>query len=251
MGKPYFLIIGAQRAGTTSLWRYLCNCPQLVPAMPTVEYYFEFPDGRTGQFWHINQPIKETRFFTYLYDGTNLADYEKLFDDGKLGFEASIEYLHLPEVAERIKGVYDDLKFVVMLRDPVNRAWSQYWHEVNFNKTEKLTFEDAILQNVKTVEDYYFKAYLSTGHYAEHLKRWFDLFGRDSFFIIQSEQFYKNPDYWFKATQAFLGLDPIIGLNDYTNYGVVQNYPAMAAGTKALLKKYFKPHNENLYNLLS
>ena len=250
MGKPYFLIIGAQRAGTTSLWNYLRNCPQLAPAIPTDEYWFVFPDGRIGKYWPHNQPLKESRFFTYLYDGKNIDVYEKLFAADKSGFEASVEYLHLPGVAERIAGVYDDLKFVVMLRDPVDRAWSQYWHEVNFNKGEPLAFEDAICRDVESIEDYYFRAYLSTGHYAEHLKRWFDLFGRESFFIIQSEQFFKDPDYWFKATQAFLKLDPIIGLIDYSNFGINQSYPAMDAGTRALLNKYFEPHNKNLYKLL-
>jgi hypothetical protein len=250
MSKPYFLIIGAQRAGTTSLWNYLRSCPQLTPAIPTDEYWFEFPDGRIGKYWPTNQPLKESRFFTYLYDGENIDVYENLFSDDKTGFEASIEYLHCPGVAERIKGVYDDLKFIVMLRDPVARAWSQYWHEVNFNKGEALPFEEAILRQPSSLEDYYFRAYLKTGHYAEHLKRWFDLFGRDNFFIIQSEQFYKNPDYWFKSTQAFLGLNPIIGLQDYSNFGINQKYPAMDAGTKALLNKYFEPHNENLYKML-
>lgn len=195
--------------------------------------------------------MKETRFFTYLYDGENLDVYEGLFKAGKLGFEASVEYLHLKGNAERIKSVYDDLKFVVMLRDPVARAWSQYWHEVNFNKGESLPFEQAICREPKTIEDYYFRAYLQTGHYAEHLQKWFDLFGRDKFLVIHSEAFFNDPDYWFKTVQAFLGLDPIIGLTSYENFGINSKYPAMEAGTKALLTKYFKPHNEKLYNLLT
>jgi hypothetical protein len=194
--------------------------------------------------------MKETRFFTFLYDGKNLDVYEGLFENGKLGFESSVEYLHLPGDAERIKSVYDDLKFIVMLRDPVDRAWSQYWHEVNFNKGETLPFDEAICREPETVEDFYFRAYLQTGHYAEHLQRWFDLFGRDNFFIIHSEAFFADPDYWFKSVQAFLGLDPIIGLVDYTNFGINSQYPAMDAGTEALLQKYFDPHNENLYKLL-
>ena len=226
------------------------HCPQLTPAIPTDEYWFVFPDGQIKKYWPNGQPLKESRFFTYLFDYNNIDVYEKLFDDSKAGFEASVEYLHLPGVAERIKTVYDDLKFIVMLRDPVDRAWSQYWHEVNFNRGETLPFEDAILRDIKTVEDYYFRAYLKTGHYAEHLKRWFELFGRDSFFIIQSEQFYRDPDYWFKATQCFLGLDPIIELIDYSTFGITSQYPEMAAGTRALLQKYFDRHNKKLYKLL-
>ena len=250
MGKPYFLIIGAQRAGTTSLWNYLRSCPQLAPAIPRIQYFFEFPNGKIGQYWTCNAPIKETRFFTYLYDGKNLDCYENLFADDKNGFEASVEYLHLEPIAARIKSVYSDLKFIVMLRDPVARAWSQYWHEVNFNMSENLPFLDALKRENNTLENQYFHSYLQTGHYAEHLKRWFDLFGRDNFFIVQSENFYKDPDYWFKAVQAFLKLDPIIGLSSYSTFGIKYDYPAIDAATKTLLADYFAPHNDNLYQLL-
>lgn len=226
------------------------HCPQLAPAVPAEDVFVEFPTGQIGVYWVHSAPIKETKFFTYLYDGKNLSFYEGLFEDSKLGFEASVEYFHIPGIAERIKSVYQDLKFIVLLRDPIKRAWSHYWHEINFNKSEKLPFYEAIKRKIETTEDFYFRSYLQVGHYAEHLKRWFDLFGRENFLIIQSEALFSNPDFWFKQIQFFLGLDPICELHDYLNFGINFNYPPMDSETEKKLNKYFKPHNKNLYKLL-
>ena len=223
----------------------------MAPAVPADDIFVQFPTGQIGVYWVNNMPIKETKFFTYLYDGKNLDFYEGLFDDAKLGFEASVEYLHIAPVADRIKEVYRDLKFIVLLRDPVKRAWSHYWHERYFNKSETLPFDEAIKRKIETTEDWYFRSYLQIGHYAQHLTRWFDLFGRENFLVIQSEALFSDADFWFKNIQMFLGLDPISELDDYLNFGINFNYPKMDAATEKKLTEYFEPHNEKLYTLLN
>ena len=234
------------------MWSYLSSHPNVAPAVSQDDVYIKYPDGRVLLYCKSGVPIKETRFFTLLYDDYSREFYESLFDPDMVGIDASVENFHIEKNAYLIKKCYPDkLKFIVMLRDPAERAWSQYWHEVNYNKTEKLPFLDAINRKLSTLEDWYFRAYLQTGHYAEHLKRWFSLFGRDKFFIIQSENFFQNPDLWFKKTQFFLGLQPIVGIADYENASATTKHPKMGHGIKKKLDEYFRPYNEELYRLIN
>jgi hypothetical protein len=251
MGKPYFLILGAQRSGTYSLWSYLRVCPELTPAITKEELFVKYADGITKKYKSGNTILKETSFFGFLYNPANIKTYENFYENNKKGFEASPEYFHIKQCAYNIYENYKDLKFIILLRNPIDRAWSHYWHEVNRNKTEKLKFLKAIKRKLKTHEDKYWFSYLQTGHYAEHLKRWFSLYDRANFFILDSESFFSKPDYWFKEIQKFLNCNAVYGFTNYPNISLRTKYPKMPDDIKNRLSNYYKPHNKKLYKLLN
>lgn len=243
--KPVFFILGVQRGGTYSLWKYLIMSGVVTPAISQDAIYIDY-NGETHLRFEHGQPIKETGYYGLNHRVFPSSWYDSLF--GKNGFEASVEYFTFKDVPERIYKDNPNAKFIVLLRNPVERVWSHYWHEVLFNKSEKLNFKEAIKRKINNIECEYCYSYLSTGHYAEHLKRWFEHFPRENFFITASERLFKNPDRVLKETQDWLNF-PISGLSAYTKFNK-QDKEVMKEGVSDSLKEYYKPHQEELKELL-
>src|SRR5699024_9381850 len=108
---PNFLIIGAPKAGTTSLFQYLAKHQHIIPSQKKELLYFSVNQRMGLRGYLKNFPLKQ----------------EKM---NKLTFEASPSYLFYPNGLQRIKRLFPGIKLVVLLRDPVNRAFSQW----NFNQ---------------------------------------------------------------------------------------------------------------------
>jgi len=138
-----------------------------------------------------------------------------------------------------------------MLRDPVKRIWSHYWHEVMVTKSEILPFEQAIQRVTPCFCNKYFFAYLSRGQYVDHLERWFSFFPRDQFRIYFMEEFFSNTEGYFYDVQNWLGLKPVIALDQYPNCSTLPDgYPEMNEEVAQLLREYYEPFNERLKRLL-
>ena len=123
MTKPNFLIIGAQRCGTTSLYNYLIQHPQIVPSSKKEVHFFDL-NFHLGQSW-----------------------YEKHFpevSDNILTGEASPYYIFHPLCPKRIFDYDPSVKLIVILRNPIDRAYSHYRHIVRLGH-EPLKFEDALI----------------------------------------------------------------------------------------------------------
>jgi hypothetical protein len=272
MGKPDFFILGAQRAGTTSLSAYLNHHPNVCfpqchhpIEMRTKEevhvsvgaekvYVGRFQGGQAFCIWEPGQVMKEPSYFSRFHHIMSLDDYFSLFDNngnGRYGFDASPEYLDTVGVEERIKEICPDAKFIIMLRDPVKRIWSHYWHEVEVNKSETLPFEEAIQRTAGCYCSKFFFAYLSRGQYADHLERWFSVFPRDRFRIYFMEEFFANTQGYFIDVQSWLGLKPVVCLEKYPSHSTMsEGYPKINKDTERVLSQYYAPFNERLRVLL-
>ena len=200
MTLPNFLIVGAAKSGTTSLYAYLDQHPDI---------YF--------------CPVKEPCFFS---DGnprlvrTDL-EYEGLFNtrtSEKSVGEASVSYLYDPEAPIKIKALLKEVKIIIILRNPVDRAYSQ-WGQIFYQLGyEKLSFEDALKEEDarmslrafgKDAPFYYgFYHYFHVGLYYEQVKRYFDIFGRDRVQIHIFEEFINDPGRTCKEIFSFLDIDP-------------------------------------------
>ncbi len=202
MNVPQFLVVGTARAGTTSLQHYLHQHPQIF--MPSVKEpcFFSFAGGR------IN--YKKGKFAFAI---TDTEKYEKLFADAKPGQvtgEISTPYLFLHiQTVSNIKQYHSDpakLKIIIILRNPVERAYSQYLWRIRDGR-ENLSFEDALKQEKKRMEENYSFDYFYAhrGLYYEQVKSYLENF--DSVQIIRFEDFRND----FKNTMAelcrFLGVD--------------------------------------------
>jgi hypothetical protein len=236
---PDFLIIGAQKCGTTSLYQYLSQHPQIRPAAQKEVHFFNFFFSK-GVDWYLEQFPNRTA------------------GAGWLTGESSPYYIFHPLVAQRVWRLFPEVKLIVLLREPVARAWSHYHHEVRLGY-EKLCFEDAIAleperlqgetEKILTDETYYsfnhqHCTYLSRGKYAEQLLRWMELFPKKQFLILKSEEFYANPAESVKPVFEFLGL-PDCRLAEYRKYNAGE-YPPICDSTQRYLREYFQPHNQRL-----
>lgn len=245
--KPFvdFLIIGAQRCGTTSLYNYMSYHPKI--QFTTIKELHFFDIG-------FNKGIKWYR--------SNFPDEVVKQDKGLITGEATPYYIFHPLVPQRIFEFAPKIKLIVLLRNPVDRAYSHYQHEVNMG-AEKLSFEDALkaesgrlegeLDKIKSDETYYsFNhqnfSYLSRGIYHEQLLRWFNFFCKENILILQSENFYSNTSNVVNKVFEFLSL-PSVNLKLDKVYNNLR-YKSMKPTTREYLIDYFKPYNEKLYKLL-
>jgi hypothetical protein len=247
---PDFLVIGAQKCGTTALYAYLRWHPQITgPAWKEVSYFDRH--YRRGEGWYRGQFPSTPRLW--------LAGRRS--GRTPLVGEASPSYVLHPSAPERVRALLPDARLVLLLRDPVDRALSHYHHEVALGR-EPLSFEEAIDREPERLEGElgrlgdptYFSrpwwdyTYLARGRYAEQLERWLELFPREQLLALPSERLRERPAEAYARVLAFLGADPF-ELADFPPI-FEREYAPMQAGTRARLEEYFAPHNERLYALL-
>ena len=174
--RPDFLIVGAQRGGTTSLYHYLSAHPQISASVIKEIHYFDLYYG-CGENWYK----------------AHFAPPWWLNVRGALTGEATPYYLYTPAAAARVAALIPDVRLVVLLREPVRRAYSQY-HMAVQQGTETYSFSEAVEREADRLqaerdtlgeEAAYAKgwshrhhSYVSRGHYAEQLATWFEHFSR-------------------------------------------------------------------------
>ena len=240
---PDFLIIGAQKCGTSSLFYYLLQHPEL--ALPEKkEIHFFDVNYQNGIGWYEN----------------HYSHKEKA--DKKTG-EATPYYLFHPLVPQRIAIHYPQIKLIVLLRNPIDRAYSHFWMIKNRNQESLATFEEATEAEAWRLEqetakilsqpDYRSKihqhySYLSRGKYDEQLLNWFQYFPISSFLFIKSERFFANLQSELKRVFSFLGIS--YQMPDDSEIQLKSNYPPMQIETRKRLERYFHIHNQKLKSIL-
>lgn len=249
---PDFLVIGAQKGGTTSLYNYLIEHPGIVPAF-TKEVHFFDKDYSKGLAWY------RANFPTYL----EKYYLERFHRQKCITGEATPYYLFHPRAPHRVAKTLPMAKFIVLLRNPVDRAYSQYAHQVR-QGYETLSFEDALAEEEKRTtkerenllkDERYFSfndkhyTYLSRGKYIDQLKVWMELFPREQFLILKSENFYSDPESTLKKTFGFLDLPAVELQKEYTPFNN-GTYSKMEPATRKRLIAYFEPYNTHLYEYL-
>lgn len=203
MTRPNFIIIGAAKAGTTSICHYLNQHPQ-VYISPVKEPRFFAPEFYTTQANGLLRDGARTSVMS-------LAEYEQLFagvnHEVAIG-EASTEYLYFPETPKRIVELIPDTKIIAILRNPVERAFSAFCYQVR-DECENLTFAAALEQESKRIKEGWRPGWLyqASGFYYRQLKRYFAIFEPQQIKIYLYDQLKVNS---LKVTQdmfRFLGVD--------------------------------------------
>lgn len=252
---PDFIIIGAARAGTTSLYNYLIEHPNIAPASRKEVHFFDY-NFQKGMAWYRGQfPYSVQKYYT---ENIRKRDF--------ITGEASPYYMFHPNAAQRLAQFVPQAKLIVLLRNPVERAFSHYCWEVGWGE-EKLSFEDAVASEEERIKmeaerlasRYCFNhqhfSYLARGLYADQLETWFTLFPREQFLILKSEDMYAEPAAIFKQTLAFLNVpfsESKVFKKEYKQYNQPKYSPPnkMDPVLRQRLIEYFKPHNQRLYQLL-
>ena len=240
VARPNFIIIGSQKSGTTSLASYISQHPQVLPAIKKETHFWsrEFNQGIDWYLAHFPPIPKSQNLITG---------------------EATPNYLVTDKIPERIYSLLPNIKLLVILRNPVDRAFSQYHHWQRLN-LEKRSFEVAINQELEILKTTpkqpqgdrkYWRLsgnYIGRGVYIEFIQKWMGLFPKKQFLILRGEDLYQTPDNTMKQVFDFLGL-PEHKLAKYKklNSG---SYTPISDLLRQRLSKYFQPHNQRLEEYL-
>jgi hypothetical protein len=179
----------------------------------------------------------------------------------RLALEASPYYLFHPAVPERLQSLLPDAKFIVMLRNPVDRAYSHYWHEYE-RGFERLPLRAALAaeehrlrgEAAKLLADVRYRSfahqhysYVSRGLYVEQVRAWFARFPSGRFLFVKSEQLFADSEAQMARVLRFVGLPPENGMRPRpVNTG---RYPPMDCELRESLTEYYDPHNRQLGEL--
>jgi Sulfotransferase domain len=250
---PDFLVIGAQKCGTTSLYHYLVEHPFIASAVRKQMHFFDnnFDKGITWYRSHF-----PSYFARYLFRWQQGQDF--------MTAEATPYYIFHPLAARRIHQYLPQIKLVLLLRNPVDRTYSHYNHEIR-KGTEQLSFEAALAaeterlagEKEKMLQDpsyysfsYQRHSYLARSRYVEQLEEWRQYYPLERFLILRSEDFYRDPTTTLNQIIAFLDLPARdFKLSEYKNYNK-GGYDKLAPQMRQELIDYFYPYNQRLYQLI-
>ena len=267
---PSFLIIGGAKSGTTSLFAYLIEHPNIIPGSTKGGFFFSFLGNNTTSFYRSHFPIKRKNLITC---------------------EATGGYFVHPLIPARVHKLLPLVKLIVVLRNPVERAYSEFHYRVMIGEQITENFEDVIKSELKRIEigknnpelkientnyHQFSFSHLRHGLYAQHIERWLKFFPKEQLLILHAKDLYNNLDNIVAETFDFLNLPkyqiesrieknkidkirPLGGRqrNIYKNIDSktrtlfnVQNYPEMKSKTRKLLQDFFRPHNEKLFEMI-
>lgn len=238
---PDFLVIGAQKAGTTALYAYLRWHPAVTgPSWKEVSFF--------DRHWWRGEPWYRGQF--------------PLRSAGQLVGEASPSYLFHPLAPERARAVVPRARLVAVLRDPVDRAYSQYQHEVALGR-EPLSFEEALAAEEERTRGeverltadprafsraWWDHTYAARGLYAEQLEHWLAAFPREQLLVVTTDELGGRPAETYASILAFLGAAP----HELDTYPRVfdRDYEPMRQETRRALAEWFAGPNRRLEVLL-
>jgi hypothetical protein len=214
--SPSFLIIGAQRCGTTSMYRTLSQHPAaLPPVWHKGVHYFDVAYDRGPQWYRGHFPLERT--------GERAA---RRAGSPAVTFESSPYYSWHPLAAARIAQDLPGVRLLMLLRDPVERAYSAHAHEIA-RGFETEGFERALELEAPRLEGaeaaliadplshshaHQHQAYVTRGRYIDQLLRIEAAVGRDRMLVIDSDEFFSEPEPVFDSVLEFLGLPPASGI---------------------------------------
>lgn len=248
---PNFIIIGAHKCGTTTFYHYLRQHPMVYSAWKKDIKFFDL-HYRRGVWWYRSYfPLK------WHMKPDRHSSIHPITGD------SATDYFYYPFAPKRIASLLSDVKLILLLRNPVDRAYAHYMHNRRIGWEER-DFEEVINQDLDYLADisqFTFPedmatllrlrkfGYLEKGLYALFLAPWFDVFPQHRIFVIKSEAFFgKRKREIYRLVQSFLGLPGWENI-DYRNINP-GNYPPMNSVMRARLQKFYAPYNHMLYEML-
>lgn len=241
--KPDFIIIGAQKGGTSGLFGTLEQHTRILPPLVKEVHYFDDDE------W---------------YNQKKLHEYHSFFPTSGLRktktFEASPLYVFHPHVAERLHEYKPDLKLILLLREPASRAfsaWSMYHHFFNAERSPCLhdprPFSVAISEEIERLEteSYYENtiSYVKRGIYYKQIEKYLAWFKREQLLILESSILMNSPSETLKTIQNFIGVPHEELPLRRKNIGKL-NEKEKYENEILRLKQFYKPYNDRLFSLI-
>jgi len=252
---PDFIIIGAGRAGTTALYSYLIQHPLIAAALTDNNesvadlHFFEYIISNNIQWYKSHFPI--------LFSKSN--KHKNSFITG----EYTSTYMYHPDVPKRIFNLLPKIKLIVILRNPIDKAYSTYQQQFRFGEYTT-SFEDTINAEFRRIDlnkdfpelnsnNYDFENFVAQniirhGVYADYLETWLKIFDRKQILILNSDDLKKSTKETLRRVFNFLNVSNY-DIKD-TSQVNVGKYPTINKITRKKLIEFFKPHNQRLNKLL-
>lgn len=245
---PDFIIIGAQKAGTTSLFAYLEQHPQILPSYKKELEYFD------GGKYSVDLFAKGEGWYRAHFPLKTFMGHDKKT------FEASPSYIFNPNAPKRIFDRIPDVKMILLLRNPTERAISQYFHMKRLH-AEELPLMEALMEEENRLapilknKDYNtrkfdFWTYKMRGKYEEQIQRYLKYFPREQILIIDSDELYQKPKETLEQIYAFVGVDNKYIIKDLKPRNVSTNRNRVDPKVFEYLNDFFHPYNQKLYDLI-
>ncbi|XP_025200365.1 heparan sulfate glucosamine 3-O-sulfotransferase 5-like [Melanaphis sacchari] len=246
---PQAIIIGVRKGGTRALLEMLFLHKSVQKANGEVHFFDRDENYERGLDWYRKRMP---------YSFPNQITIEK-----------SPSYFVTPEVPERIKAMNSSIKLLLILRDPVIRAISDYTqlHSNPLANRSSRSFEQLVVKSDGTVNTNYRPVAVSTYH--NHVYRWLDVFPRDQLFVVNGDRLITNPVSELNRIETFLGLEHRIGADNFyfnrtkgfycLRYGPVdkclketkgRKHPEIQPAVVSKLREHFSQHNQKLYDVL-
>ena len=241
---PDFVVIGSTKSGTTSLHYYLIQHPRIISERNV--HFFEYMQTNSIEWYRAHFPTKAYKNFKKLTVG-----------------EQTATYLFHPLIPKRIHTTIPNAKLIVVLRNPVDRAYSNYKHQVR-EGIEKRTFEEAIKSELKRIEicknnseykinnddfsNHVIFSYLRHGIYVDFIKAWMEFFTKEQFLILPTYDLNNNRAKFLKQVFDYLNVQNF-EIKDVERQNVGE-YKKLDKSMRKFLVDYYRPHNERLFKLL-
>jgi len=246
---PDFLIIGSQKSGTTSLYHYLSQHPQIRRSLKKEIHYFDGGGNR-----EIDNFLKGTDWYRSHFP------IRKKSKTSTITYEASPLYIFNPSAPKRIAELIPDVKLIALLRNPTERAISHYYHEKK-NGREQLPIMEAFLAEEDRMRESFEKgdyknykfiqcSYKNRGLYDSQIKRYLEYFPRESLLVISSEKLFSEPENTLIKIAEFLGISPRFTIENLHPRNVASNKDKVGEEVHDYLNEYFRSHNQALYDLI-
>jgi hypothetical protein len=240
---PDFLIIGARKSGTSSLFHYLSQHPGVLPSIRKEPHYFDDP----SQF-------ERGELFYRSYFASDLEKKIRQWLCGNVAIGEATPQLAVRGTAERVYNLLPHSRLIVILRNPVDAVYSAYQFGIKMKTYSpgEVDFHQSIAADLAALENgnqgHVQSKFLSGGLYADHLRPWLEIFPPDNFHFVIAEDLFNNPDKVFRSVLEFLGLRPM-SLRHYPAINA-NSYPPMDVATRESLARFFEPHNNKLRQML-
>lgn len=240
-GLPDFLIIGAQRAGTSSLRDHLARQPDMFLASPKEVHYFDLHFGRGSSWYRAHFPLGES--------------------SSRLRGEATPYYAFHPCAPARVHALVPDVKLVFLARDPVERAISHHRLETKLGFEELPLLEALEMEEERTSGEeerlrsgellyshgHHHFAYTARGMYAQQLRDWYEFFPPEQMLIMSSEKLFERPAEEVARLRSFLGL-PGAARGELPRHNALSSRP-VDPEARRLLRSRLEPHYPEFYEL--
>lgn len=249
---PGFLIVGAQRCGTTSMYRTLAQHPALFkPLLHKGVHYFDTSYERGLAWYRGHFPLQATA-----------ARVQRRLGVRPLAFESAPYYAFHPLAGQRIAADLPGVKLLMLVRDPVERAYSAHSHELGrgfetepFERALELEEQRLAGEEQRIAADPAYRshshqhhAYLARGRYIEQLERLEKLVGREAIHVVDSHEFFTDPERVHAEVLSFLGVPPVGG-TVFERHNARRRAP-LSNDLRRRLEEYFQPYDERLADWL-